>query len=64
MTGSAGGSDCAMVDVFPNSSLETPASEDVGISVQRHGNHMSERQSMAATGLVSTVDARIKCVTS
>lgn len=37
MTGSEGGSDCEMVDVFPNSSLETPASEDVGISVQRHG---------------------------
>jgi hypothetical protein len=26
-----------MVGVFPNSSLETPASEDVGIAVQRHG---------------------------
>jgi hypothetical protein len=37
MTGSEGGADCEMVDVFPNSSLETPASEDVGISVQRHG---------------------------
>jgi len=37
MMGSAGGSDCEMVGVFPNSSLETPASEDVGISVQRHG---------------------------
>ena len=36
MMGSEGGSDCEMVDVFPNSSLETPASEDVCISVQRH----------------------------
>ena len=36
MTGSEGGSDCEMVDVFPNSSLETPANEDVCISVQRH----------------------------
>jgi hypothetical protein len=36
MMGSAGGSDCEMVGVFPNSSLETPASEDVGIIVQRH----------------------------
>ena len=37
MTGSEGGLDCEMVGVFPNSSLETPASEEVGISVQRHG---------------------------
>ena len=37
MMGSEGGSDCEMVDVFPNSSLETPANEDVCISVQRHG---------------------------
>ena len=36
MMGSEGGSDCEMVDVFPNSSLETPANEDVCISVQRH----------------------------
>jgi len=26
-----------MVGVFPNSSLETPASEDVVIAMQRHG---------------------------
>jgi hypothetical protein len=26
-----------MVGVFPNSSLETPASEEIGISEQRHG---------------------------
>ena len=43
MTGSEGGSDCEIVDVFPNSSLETPASEDVGISVQRHGMSYVEK---------------------
>lgn len=37
IVGSAGGSVCEMVGVFPNSSLETPASEDVGIAIQRHG---------------------------
>lgn len=43
MMGSEGGSDCEMVGVFPNSSLETPASEDVGISVQRHGGLYVEK---------------------
>lgn len=36
MTGNEGGLDCEMVGVLPNSSLETPASEEVGIFVQRH----------------------------
>jgi len=43
MVGSEGGSDCEMVGVFPNSSLETPAKEEVGISVQRHGRSYVEK---------------------
>ena len=43
--GSEGGLDCEMVGVFPNSSLETPASEDVGIAIQRHGWSCHGRES-------------------
>jgi len=43
MMGSEGGSDCEIEDVFPNSSLETPASEELGISVQRHGRSYVEK---------------------
>lgn len=63
MTGSEGGSDCEMVGVFPNSSLETPASEDVGISVQRHGRSYVGRAEHGGDSSLLWMRA-INCVTS